>query len=51
MFIAKLKVSLIRRQANFMPHTLARASRSYASSQSFDFTPTCIMDALLLETK
>lgn len=33
---------VIRMQVNLVAHTLARASRSYASFQVFDFNPICI---------
>lgn len=40
-------VSFIRRQANRVAHTLARASRFYACSVIFDLIPTCI-DSLVI---
>ncbi|KAK2399385.1 hypothetical protein QL285_049205 [Trifolium repens] len=43
------KISFIRRQANFVAHTLARASRSYASHQTFDLIPSCIVPTLMNE--
>ncbi|KAL6543718.1 hypothetical protein OROGR_010215 [Orobanche gracilis] len=43
------KVSYIRRQANLVAHTLARASRLYARSHTFDLIPTCIETIVLNE--
>jgi len=34
------KVYFIKRQANIVTHTLARASRSYANPQTFDYVLT-----------
>nr|KYP54015.1 hypothetical protein KK1_000181 [Cajanus cajan] len=42
-----LLVRFIRRQANHVAHSLARASRHYASSHVFDFIPTCIAPLIL----
>lgn len=39
--VRNLKVSFIWRQANLLAHTLARASRSYASSHGFALSSTC----------
>jgi hypothetical protein len=36
------KISFVRRQANFVAHTLARASRLNARHQEFDLIPSCI---------
>jgi ribonuclease HI len=43
------KISFIRRQANFVAHTLARASKSYASRQTFELIPSCIVPILMNE--
>jgi hypothetical protein len=37
-----IKISFVRRQANFVAHTLARASKLYASRQVFDLISSCI---------
>jgi hypothetical protein len=34
------KISFIMRQANFVAHSLARASRSYACHHTFDLIPS-----------
>nr|KYP34253.1 hypothetical protein KK1_044811 [Cajanus cajan] len=39
---SNLMVRFIKRQANQVAHTLARASRFHASSTSFDLIPPCI---------
>jgi len=36
------KISFVRRQANFVTHILARASKLHACHQIFDLIPSCI---------
>ncbi|KAL6565896.1 hypothetical protein OROHE_004951 [Orobanche hederae] len=36
------RISYIRRQANLVAHSLARASKFYARSHYYDFSPSCI---------
>jgi len=43
------KIRFIRRQANFVAHTLARESRLYASHHVFDLIPSCISSIMLNE--
>jgi len=43
------KVYFIKRQANIVTHTLARASRSYANPQTFDYVLTCIAYIIPIE--
>lgn len=40
---------LIRKQANKVAHSLARAAVLYASSQCFHIAPSCIADIILNE--
>lgn len=42
-------VSFIRRQANLVAHSLARASRDFASIQIFDCSPACIFPLIMNE--
>lgn len=42
-------ISNVKRQSNLIAHSLARASKLYASSQVFNFTPTCITTILMNE--
>nr|KYP69497.1 hypothetical protein KK1_008688 [Cajanus cajan] len=44
-----LSVRFIRRQANHVAHSLARAARSYASPHTFDFIPPCITPLIMKE--
>nr|KYP52189.1 hypothetical protein KK1_025927 [Cajanus cajan] len=44
-----LSVRFIRRQANHVAHSLARAARSYASPHTFDFIPPCITSLIMKE--
>jgi len=39
---SNFKISFVMRQANFVAHTLARASRLNARYQEFDLIPSCI---------
>jgi ribonuclease HI len=43
------KVKFIRRQANMVAHTLARAAISWASRCHFETLPICISDLLINE--
>jgi len=43
------KISFARRQANFVAHTLAGASRLHARHQQFDLIPSCIETLLRSE--
>lgn len=43
------RINYVRRHANHVAHTLARASGLYASSQVFDFSPTCNKTILMNE--
>ncbi|GAU22732.1 hypothetical protein TSUD_138570 [Trifolium subterraneum] len=40
--LSNFEVKFVRRQANMVAHSLARAAISWASHQSFDFVPPCI---------
>nr|KYP41081.1 hypothetical protein KK1_037561 [Cajanus cajan] len=44
-----LSLKFILRQANRVAHCLARASRHYASSHTFEFIPSCIVPIILNE--
>nr|KYP36545.1 hypothetical protein KK1_042329 [Cajanus cajan] len=44
-----LSLKFIPRQANRVAHCLARASRCYASSHTFEFIPSCIVPIILNE--
>jgi hypothetical protein len=43
------EIVYVKRQANFVAHSLARASKFYARSQLFDSIPSCIATTLLNE--
>jgi len=44
---SNFEVKFIRRQANMVAHTLARAACSWASHRIFEFYPTCIEQCLI----
>ncbi|WJX44042.1 hypothetical protein P8452_31070 [Trifolium repens] len=44
------KISFIRRQANLVARTLARASKLYASHQVFESIPSCILPIMINES-
>jgi hypothetical protein len=43
------EIGYVKRQANFIAHSLARASKFYARSQLFDSNSSCIATTLLNE--
>jgi len=48
------KISFVKRQANFVAHSLARASKLYASCHVFDYIsslPSCIFTTLMNKIK
>jgi len=48
-YFPNFKISFVRRQANFVAHTLARASKVYASCQVFDLIPSYITTIVMNE--
>jgi hypothetical protein len=43
------EIVFVKRQANFVAHSLARASKSYARSQVVNSIPSCIATTLINE--
>ncbi|PNX88309.1 60S ribosomal protein l23 [Trifolium pratense] len=43
------KISFVKRQANFVAHSFARASKFHASTHTFDLIPSCIATSLINE--